>query len=294
MAHRPVMLEEVINYLNLKKGDVALDATIGLGGHATRMLKRISPGGLLIGIDADRAALEMAEEALKGFEGSFKLINDNFRDLDIVLQKEGVKALNAVLFDLGISSYQIESEHRGFSIKQDSRLDMRMDERSALTAYDIVNTYSEKGLSALIEKFGEERFHNRIAKFIVEERSRNPIHTTHELAEAVHRAIGYRHKTGGIDPATRTFQAIRIAVNDELGSLEEGLKRIVSWLAVGARICVISFHSLEDRIVKNLFREYAELGFLNIVTKKPIIPSDSEIESNPRSRSAKLRVAERL
>jgi len=288
------MLKEVISFLNLEPGDIVLDATVGGGGHAGEIMKKIRPGGRLIGIDADGSAIKIAENNLSGIEGSFKLINENFRNIDRVLSKENVKSLKAVLFDVGISSYQIEEKARGFSIKESARLDMRMDPRLNITAYDIVNRYKEKDLSDLIQRFGEERFHNKIARHIVEERSKKPIETTQDLAAIIHRAVGFRYQKSKIDPATRTFQAIRIAVNDELNALEEGLKKAISWLDIGARICVISFHSLEDRIVKHLFRGYASLGVLKVITKKPVRPSDGEVISNPRARSGRLRVAERI
>lgn len=292
--HQPVMAREVISSLNLKKGDVVLDATAGGGGHSRHILKGILPGGRLIGLDADEAVLKIAENTLEEFRGSFKLINDNFRNLDLILSKENIDNLNAILFDIGVSSYQLEGGMGGFSIKHNSRLDMRMDRRLKVTAYDIVNKYKEKDLSAIIEKFGEERFHNRIAAFIVQERSEKPIETTYELAAVIYNAVGSRYRKTKIDPATRTFQALRIAVNDELGALEEGVKQAVSWLKPGGRIAVLAFHSLEDRIVKNLFKGYSNLGVLKILTKKPMRPSHEEIASNPRSRSAKLRVAERM
>ncbi len=293
-VHQSVMLKEVIGFLDLKPGDVVLDATTGAAGHAKEMIKAIVPGGRLIGLDADSSVLAEAEKKLEDYKGSFKLFNDNFRNADTVLMNEGIRGLDGALFDLGVSSYQLDGESGGFSIKHDSRLDMRMDKRLKVTAYDIVNQYREKDLSDIIERFGEERFHNRIARHIVAERTNKPIETTFELAGIIHNAVGYRHKKSRIDPATRTFQAIRIAVNDELGSLKEGLKKVVSSLDLGARICVISFHSLEDRIVKNLFKGYAGLGILKILTKKPVQPSYEEILSNPRSRSAKLRAAERM
>jgi len=293
-VHLPVILKEAIGALNLKPGGVVLDATVGGGGHASEILKRIMPGGRLIGIDADETALSIAENALRGCKGSFKLIHENFRNLDNVLLKENIKSLDAILFDIGVSSYQLEDPSRGFGIKQDSRLDMRMDSRLKMTAADVVNRFKEKELSEVIKRFGEERFHNRIAAYIVEERAKKPIETTHELAAIIRKAVGSRCRKSRIDPATRTFQALRIVVNDELAAFEEGLKKAVSWLAIKGRIAVISFHSLEDRIAKNLFKGYASLGILKIITKKPLRPSDKEIESNPRSRSAKLRVAERM
>lgn len=288
------MLEEIISSLNLKRGAVVVDGTVGGGGHSQEILKIILPSGKLLGIDADSEALKIAAERLKAFDGSFILINDNFRNIDRILAKENIKNVDAILLDLGISSYQIDSDSRGFSIIHDSRLDMRMSLSSKTTAYDIVNRYSERELSEIIEKYGEEHFHNRIARYIKEARSKKPIETTGELASIVRKAIGYRYRNTRIDPATRTFQAIRIVVNDELASLEEGLKSAIFWLKTGGRIAVISFHSLEDRIVKNLFKGYSNLGILKIITKKPLTPSREEILKNPRARSAKLRIAERI
>lgn len=288
------MLREAVSSLNLRPGLVVLDATVGGGGHASEILKNILPGGRLIALDADKAAIEIAEKTLGGYRESIQLINENFRNLDRALAKENIKSLSAILFDLGISSYQIDGNGRGFSIKENSRLDMRMDQNLVLTAYDIVNRYRERDLSDIIRNFGEEHFSGRIARSIAEARSRKPIETTRDLAEIIHRAVGFRYKKSRIDPATRTFQALRIAVNDELGALEEGLKKAISWLDAGGRICVISFHSLEDRIVKNLFRGYQKLGVLKVITKKPLRPSGEETVMNPRSRSARLRVAERV
>ncbi len=291
--HQPVMLNEVISSLNLKPGHIVLDCTVGGGGHSKEILSRIMPAGLLIGLDADETAIKRASLNLKEYEGRFRLINDNFRNLDQILLKENIKSLNAVLLDVGVSSFQLDDKDRGFSLKEDAPLDMRMDRRLELNARDIVNKYKETDLSDIIYKYGEERFARKIARRIAEARSRKPIETTMELAAIVRRASG-GGKHFRIDPATRTFQAIRIAVNDELGALEEGLKKAVSWLDLGARIAVITFHSLEDRIVKRLFRGYAELGVLKIITKKPMIPSQKEIAVNPRSRSGHLRVAERI
>lgn len=292
--HHSVMLEEAISSLNLKRGAVVVDATVGGGGHSFQILKKIIPDGRLIGIDADPDALKIAAHTLKDHTGSFALVNDNFRNIDRILAKENIKDVDAILMDIGISSYQLEDANRGFSIKHESRLDMRMNSQSGITAYDIINRCSEKDLSEIIEKYGEERFHNRIARYISESRRNKPIETTKELADIIRRAVGYRYRKLRIDPATRTFQAIRIRVNDELGSLEEGLKKAIFWLKPGGRIVVISFHSLEDRIVKNLFKGYAGLGVLKIITKKPLTPSQDEILNNPRARSAKMRVAERI
>ncbi|MDP3730449.1 MAG: 16S rRNA (cytosine(1402)-N(4))-methyltransferase RsmH, partial [Candidatus Omnitrophota bacterium] len=267
---------------------------VGGGGHSEEILKNILPHGRLIGIDADPDALVIAAERLKNFNGSFTLVNDNFRNIDRILKIQNIKNVDAVLLDIGISSYQLDDASRGFSIRSDAPLDMRMDKSSGIAAYDVVNGYKEEKLSEIIEKFGEERFHNRVARFIKDARERKRIETTGELAEIVKRAVGYKYRNIKIHPATRTFQAIRIFVNDELGALEEALKSAVFWLKTGGRIAVISFHSLEDRIVKNTFKGYSKLGVLKIITKKPLIPEREEIIANPRSRSAKLRVAERI
>ncbi|MCX5666670.1 MAG: 16S rRNA (cytosine(1402)-N(4))-methyltransferase RsmH [Candidatus Omnitrophica bacterium] len=292
--HQSVLLNRAVDYLNLSKGAVVVDATVGGGGHSEEILKAILPGGRLIGIDTDPGALAIAKERLKNFSDSITLVNDNFRNIDRILKIQNIKNVDAVLLDVGISSYQLDDESRGFSIRSDSRLDMRMNQSSGITAYDVVNKYKEDKLSEIIEKYGEERFHNRIARFIKDARERKAIETTAELAAIVKRAVGYKYRNLRIDPATRTFQAIRIYVNDELGALEEALKSAIFWLKTGGRIVVISFHSLEDRIVKNTFKGYSKLGVLKIITKKPLIPEHEEVIKNPRSRSAKLRVAERI
>ena len=285
------MLDEVISSLNLKPGYTVLDATVGGGGHAVEILKRISPGGRLIGLDADTSALAIAANSLRDFGASYKLINENFRNLDKVLSSEGIRRLDACLLDLGISSFQIDEGTRGFSLQHDARLDMRMDPKLEMSAWDVVNRYKEEDLAELIKNYGEERFARRIARYIVYNRGESPIDTTRQLRSVIHRAV--KGNRGRIDPATRTFQAIRIEVNDELGALEEGLKKGIDHLAPDRRIAVISFHSLEDRIVKNTFKLYALRGDLKIITKKPQRASREETLSNPRARSAKLRAAER-
>lgn len=292
--HQSVLLHKAVGHLNLSKGAVVVDATVGGGGHSEEMLKNILPGGRLIGIDADIDALAVAKERLKSYADSITLVNDNFRNIDRILKIQNIKNVDAVLLDVGISSYQLDDASRGFGIMSDGPLDMRMSRSSDITAYDIVNKYREEKISEIIEKYGEERFHNRIARFIKDAREHKSIETTGELAAIVKRAVGYKYRNLKIHPATRTFQAIRIFVNDELGALEEALKSSIFWLKTGGRIAVISFHSLEDRIVKNMFKGYAKLGVLKIITKKPLIPEQEEIIHNPRSRSAKLRVAERI
>ena len=286
------MLDEVLDFLNLKPGDKVFDATLGGGGHSKEILKRIIPGGMLLAIDADPDAIDRARENFKDFTGSFKLANSNFRRLGEVLDREGLDKVDAALFDIGISSYQMDEGARGFSIKNPGPLDMRMDPGLKVSAKDLVNRLREEELSDIIKDLGEERFHRRIARAIVERRREKKIETTDDLASVISRAVGGRR--GKLDPATRTFQAIRIAVNDELGALKEGLEQIVARLNTGARLAVISFHSLEDRIVKNKFKEYSAGGLMKILTKKPIRPTDAEMGDNPRSRSGRLRVAERV
>jgi 16S rRNA (cytosine1402-N4)-methyltransferase len=293
-VHQPVLLKELAGSLNLKSGDIILDATFGGGGHAREILDMILPDGRLIALDADEAAAHRAADILKDYGSAFTFVNENFRNLDRILAKQNIKHIDAALFDVGVSSYQFDEDSRGFSIRGDGPLDMRIDRRQKVTAHDIVNRLKERELSDIIKEFGEERFHKRIARYIVEARNRGPITTTAELAAIIHKAIGYRSKNSRIDPATRTFQAVRIAVNDELAALEEGIKKAVSWLGPGGRIAVISFHSLEDRIVKNLFRGYAALGVLKVITKKPVRPGPEEIAGNARARSGRLRIAERV
>jgi len=286
------MLNEVLDFLDLKPGKVVLDATLGGAGHSKEILKKIMPGGMLLGCDTDPAAVIRAGESLKDFTGSFKLAKSNFRHLGEVLDREGIDKVDAALFDIGISSYQMDEAARGFSIKNSGPLDMRMDPGIKVSARDIVNRLREEELSEIIKDLGEERFYRRIARAIVEQRREKKIETTEELASVIYRAVGGRR--GKLDPATRTFQAIRIAVNDELGALREGLEQIVTRLNTGGRLAVISFHSLEDRIVKNKFKEYSAGGLVRILTKKPVRPTDAEVADNPRSRSGRLRVAERI
>jgi 16S rRNA (cytosine1402-N4)-methyltransferase len=292
--HNPVLVREVISFLNPAPGQIIVDATIGGAGHSEQILQRIIPGGMLIGIDRDEETLRLASERLKPFEGSFKLINKNFKHLKETLKDIGVEKVNGIIFDLGMSSIQMEAWQRGFSIKNDGPLDMRMDRNHGLTAKDLVNRLSEMELSDTIRDLGEEKFHRRIAKRIVEERKKKEISTTAELTEVILAGIPYRHNKYKIHPATRTFQALRIRVNDELGSLEEALNALPRILEKGARACIISFHSLEDRIAKNTFKEFKAQGLFSILTKKPVVAKEVEVISNPRSRSAKLRVGERL
>jgi 16S rRNA (cytosine1402-N4)-methyltransferase len=292
--HIPVMLNEVLGYLNLSPGETIIDATVGTGGHAGRILERILPGGRLVGIDRDKESLEACRERLKDFSGSFELAQGNFQDIDSIAKNLKIKKADGILFDLGISSFQLDDAARGFSFQKEGPLDMRLDRASYVSAYDLVNNLNEEEISTLLRNFGQERWHNRIARLIVEERERHPISTTSELAAITVRAIParFRHRYYRIHPATRTFQAVRIAVNRELEALDTALNKAIALLGKKARLCVISFHSLEDRIVKFAFRKAASEGLINILTAKPLVPDAPEIENNPSSRSSKLRVAE--
>ena len=293
--HTPVMLREVLEYLDLQPGKTIVDATLGTGGHAKAILKRILPGGRLIGIDRDAASLGLAAQALGEFGSACELIHGNFAEIDTLLEKQGVKKIDGVVFDLGISSYQLFDASRGFSFQADGPLDMRMDKDSYISAYDLVNNLNEEELSTLLWNFGEERWHNRIARLIVQERDREPLTTTRQLADIVVRSIParYRRRHYRIHPATRTFQAVRIAVNRELEILEGAVNKAIALLERKGRICVISFHSLEDRVIKFAFRKAQEQGLIDILTPKPLTPPESEVEDNRLSRSSKMRAAER-
>jgi 16S rRNA (cytosine1402-N4)-methyltransferase len=287
---------EVLEYLDLKAGKIIVDATEGTAGHSLAILERILPGGGLIGIDRDETSLSVARERLSKFGSAFKLIHGNFVDIDTLLENLGVTKVDGILFDLGISTFQLLDISRGFSFQGEGPLDMRMDKDSYISAYDLVNNLNEEELSTLLWNFGEERWHNRIARLIVQERDKEPITTTTRLADIVARSVPprYRHRYYKIHPATRTFQAVRIAVNRELETLEMAVNKAIAILNKKARICVISFHSLEDRIIKFAFRKAESEGLINIITPKPLTPLAQEVESNPASRSSKLRVAERI
>jgi 16S rRNA (cytosine1402-N4)-methyltransferase len=294
VLHTPVMSKEVIDALSPKNGDIVVDCTIGTGGHAEELLKMISPKGRLIGIDRDIDTIALARERLNNFQDNIELVHEDFRNIDIVLNKLNIKEVDAFLFDLGISSFQLDNPERGFSLKSNGPLDMRLDKESYISAYDLVNHLSEAEISSILKTFGEERFHNRIASFLVKERTNKPISTTQELSDVILKAIPYRYQSYKIHPATRTFQAFRIAVNRELEALEIALEKAMQYLKQKGRICVISFHSLEDRIVKEKFRNLSKDGRFKIITKKPLRPTFAEMHNNLRSRSARLRAAERI
>lgn len=301
-GHEPVMLEECISALQVQRGGRYIDCTVGGGGHAAAILEESSPGGRLIGIDADPHAIRVARGKLKPYGKDAILVNENFKYLENICTRHGFSPVNGVLFDLGMSSLQLEEAGRGFSFRQDSPLDMRFSDRQDLTAADIVNTYPEVELAQLLHRYGEEQRNRQIARCIVE---RRPLETTQELARVVEQAVGGTR--GRIHPATKTFQALRIAVNHELENLELALEQAVNLLGNGGRIVVISFHSLEDRLVKGFFRREAQWCIcppgmpacicghtprLKVLSKKVFRPSPVEVQTNPRSRSARMRVAE--
>ncbi len=287
--HKPVLVDEVIEFLKPEPGELILDATVGCGGHAEEILNRIIPGGRLIGIDCDEKALKLAKERLRKFEGSFQLIYDNFRNLNKILARLNIKRIDGALFDLGVSSLQIDDASRGFSFRNPARLDMRMDEGLKISAYNFINSTSEYELDGILKDYGEERYHKRIARAIVKQRQKDLIVNTTELARIIYEATPGYYRRSKIDPATRTFQAIRIAVNNELANLKDGLDKVSDYLKLGGRLVVISFHSLEDRIVKRHFKEMVKKNIYVSLTKKPVIPKQAEVEENPRARSAKLR-----
>jgi 16S rRNA (cytosine1402-N4)-methyltransferase len=290
-SHTPVLPEETIEALAVQPGGRYIDCTLGGGGHAAAILGHSSPGGQLLGIDADSKAIKLARSRLEAYSGSTVLVNQNFINLKDVCHKYHFFPVHGILFDLGLSSAQLNGDGRGFSFRHDDPLDMRLNSQQQLTAADIINTSSEVELGQLIKTFGEESRSSQIARYIVRHR---PIKTTFELAEVVEQATGGRR--GRIHPATRTFLALRIAVNQELANLKAALEQAVVLLGFGGRLVVISYHSLEDRIVKQFMREEAsgETARLRLVNKKVITPSLAEIQFNPRSRSAKLRAAERI
>lgn len=291
--HIPVMSNEVIENLNLRPGNYVVDGTLGLGGHSREILKKIIPDGFLIGIDRDADSLAVAKDNLRGQPGHADFVQSDFRFLDKVLDDLGIKQVDAVLLDLGVSSYQLEMPERGFSIRGNGPLDMRMDRGSFISAYDLVNSLSAHEISMILKNFGEERFHQRIANQLVRERAKHPIESTEELKRIIMSAVPRQYQNQKIHPATRSFQALRIAVNRELEALEVALDKSVDCLRPGGRIAVISFHSLEDRIVKTKFNEFEKKGQMTLVTKKPLSPTDAEVSANPRARSARLRVAQK-
>jgi len=295
MSHVPVLLHEAVEGLALKEGNIFVDGTLGSAGHSSLVAERFGDDVEIIGLDRDADALARSEEKLRTLTHSAFLRQGSFRNLDQVLEELGIKKVDAILFDLGISSNQLEESGRGFSFQKDEPLSMSMSKESGeLSAKKIVNTWDESALELIIRGFGEEKFSRRIAREIVARREAKEFETTFELVEAIRAATPTSYHRGKLHPATRTFQALRIATNEELVSLEEGLEKGFTALNSGGRFAVISFHSLEDRIVKNFFRDRATEEKAKLVTKKPIVPTETEVKENPRSRSAKLRILEKL
>lgn len=294
MEHVPVLLYETIDLLALKAGDVVMDATCGGGGHSGAILEKILPGGKLIAVDRDPEALERVREKFEKFGDAVRYFNDDFRNVERIIAESGIGRLDKAVFDLGMSTFQVDDGERGFSFANDGPLDMRFDNSKGFSAKDAVNTLSFEELRSIIREYGEERHAALVAKRICEARRRNPVRTTAELSGIIVQAVGRKYGRERVHPAARTFQALRIYVNDELGAASEGITKTIKHLCPSGRICVISFHSLEDRIVKNIFRDGKKLNELAVLTKKPIVPTREEAEANPRSRSGKLRAAERI
>ena len=308
--HYSVLLNETIENLNIKPDGIYVDGTLGGGGHAYQVAKRLSEGGRLIGIDQDKDAIAAASERLKEFGDKITIIRSNYANMKEELHRIGVEKVDGIVLDLGVSSFQLDTPERGFTYRDENApLDMRMDDRQSLTAKDIVNNYSEMELYRIIRDYGEDKFAKNIAKHIVKEREKKPIETTGELTEIIRESIPMKVQATGGHPAKRTFQAIRIELNKELEVLQNNLDDMIDLLNPGGRICIITFHSLEDRIVKTNFRRNenpctfpsdfpvcvcGKKSKGTVITRKPILPSGEELEENSRSKSAKLRVFERV
>ena len=306
--HISVLFEETLEGLQINPDGIYVDGTMGGAGHGKAVCERLSPKGRYIGIDQDEAAIRTGTERLLPFRDRVTIVRSNYADLVSVVHNLDIDKVDGIMLDLGVSSYQLDTADRGFSYREDAPLDMRMDQRQSLTARDIINDYSEMELFRMIKEYGEDRFAKNIAKHIVMEREKAPIETTKELAEIISHAIPAKIRATGGHPAKRTFQAIRIELNQELTVLEESLNGMIELLKPGGRLCIITFHSLEDRIVKNIFRKNENPctcppGFPvctcgkvpkgRVITRKPILPSQKEVEENSRSKSAKLRIFER-
>ena len=307
--HKSVLLNETIDNLNIKSEGIYVDGTLGGGGHSYEIAKKLSGNGRLIGIDQDREAIMAATERLADYKDVVTIVKSNYCNMGQVLKDLGISKVDGIILDLGVSSYQLDTPQRGFSYNEDAPLDMRMDTDNPLTAKDIVNGYSIDELTKIIKDYGEDRFARNIAKHIVAAREKSPINTTFELNEIIKAAIPAKVRQTGGHPSKRTFQAIRIELNKELDVLKDTLEQMIDLLNPGGRICIITFHSLEDRIVKTIFKDMENPCVCppqfpvcvcgkeskgNVVTRKPIIPSLEELEYNKRSKSSKLRVFERV
>ena len=306
--HTSVLLEETVDGLNIKPDGIYVDGTLGGGGHAYEVCSRLGSKGRFIGIDQDEAAIEAASVRLSDFGERVTIVRSNYCDMKLRLQELGIDKVDGIVLDLGVSSYQLDTAERGFSYRVDAPLDMRMDRRQKMTARDIVNDYSEMDLFRIIRDYGEDKFAKNIAKHIVMEREKGPIETTGQLIEIIKRAIPMKFQKTAGHPAKRTFQAIRIELNRELEVLRDTLDDMIELLNTDGRICIITFHSLEDRIVKSIFKRNEDPCTCpshfpvcvcgnepkgKVITRKPILPSDGELEENSRSKSAKLRIFER-
>ncbi len=307
--HKSVLLKETVEGLNIKPDGIYVDGTLGGGGHAYEVCRRLENKGKIVGIDQDAAAIEAAGRRLKDFGEKVTIVRSNYCNMKSELQKLGVNKVDGIILDLGVSSYQLDTAERGFSYREDAPLDMRMDTRQKMTARDIVNGYEERELFRVIRDYGEDKFAKNIAKHIVMEREKVSIETTGQLVEIIKRAIPMKYQKKSGHPAKRTFQAIRIELNRELDVLRDSLDDMIELLNPGGRLCIITFHSLEDRIVKSAFRKNenpctcppdfpvcvcGNVSKGRVVTKKPILPGDEELENNSRSASAKLRIFERI
>ena len=308
-SHKSVLLWECMEGLAIRPNGIYIDGTAGGAGHSSCIASHLKEGGRLIALDQDEVAVQTATARLAAFGERATVVRSNFREVESVCKMLGIEQIDGMLLDLGVSSYQLDTAERGFSYQADAPLDMRMDLRNPLSAYEVVNEYSEEKIKKILFEYGEERFSGRIASAILKAREQAPIRTTGELVRIVKGAIPAAARDGGHHPAKRTFQALRIEVNSELDVIEPAIRSAVSMLREGGRIAIITFHSLEDRIVKQTFADLAtgctcpknfpvcvcgKKPKVKVVTRKPILPSDEELEENPRSRSAKLRVAEKL
>lgn len=306
--HVPVLYEECIDNLRIKADGVYVDGTLGGGGHAMGIGSRLNENGILIGIDRDTDALEAAGKRLASLECRTQLIHSAYADIEDVLESLGIPGIDGALLDIGVSSFQLDNKERGFSYMHDAPLDMRMNREDGFSAYDVINSYDKKKLADIIKKYGEEKWASRISDFIVKKRKDGPIETTGQLVEIIKAAIPASARREGPHPAKRTFQAIRIEVNSELEQLQRAIEKYCNALLPGGRLCIITFHSLEDRIVKEAFQKRLDpctcpkefpvcvcgkVSDVAKVTGKPIIPKEKELENNPRARSAKLRVIEK-
>lgn len=306
--HKSVLLDETIESLNIKPNGIYVDGTLGGGGHSYEIAKRLTDGGRLIGIDQDEDAIRAAKERLSEFADRVTIVRDNYCNMPKVLDELGVSKVDGILLDIGVSSYQLDEAERGFTYKQDAPLDMRMDQRQEMTAKDIVNGYSEEDLYRIIRDYGEDKFAKNIAKHIVQARQVKPVETTFELDEIIKAAIPMKFRATGGHPAKKTFQAIRIELNRELEVLDESIDAMTDLLNDNGRLCIITFHSLEDRIVKTRFRKNENPCTCppdfpvcvcgkkpkgKVITRKPIVPDEEELEENKRAKSSKLRVFER-